>query len=63
LEQGAKVLFISLENDIETTYSKFLSTVQGVNNISIEKGKVKPDVEWLRKYKDKFVLTDQLFEL
>ena len=63
LEQGAKVLFISLENDIETTYVKFLSSVQNVNNIEIEKGNVKPDIEWLRKYKDKFILTDQLFEL
>lgn len=63
LEQWAKVLFISLENDIETTYSKFLSSVQGVNNRDIEQWKVNPDTDWLRKYKDKFILTDQLFEL
>ncbi len=63
LEQGAKVLFVSLENDIPTTYSKFLSTVQNVNNRCIEKGEVAPDIDWLRKYKDKFFLTDQTFEL
>lgn len=63
LEQWAKVLFVSLENDIETTYAKLLSSVQGVNNRDIEKGVVLPNTDWLRKYKDKFILTDQLFDL
>ena len=58
-----KVLFVSLENDIPTTYAKLLSSVQGVNNRDIEQGKTAPNIEWLRKYKDKLVLTDQLFDL
>lgn len=63
LEQWAKVLFVSLENNIETTYIKLLSTVQWCNPYQIEKGLVKPDTEWLRKYKNNFILTDQLFDI
>jgi len=63
IEQGAKVLFVSLENNIETTYTKFLSTVQGVNPYQIEKGLVVPDTAYLRKYKDRFILTDKLFDI
>jgi hypothetical protein len=57
------VLFVSLENNIETTYTKFLSTVQGVNPYQIEKGLVVPDTNYLRKYKDRFILTDKLFDI
>lgn len=63
LEQWAKVQFVSLENSIEATYTKLLSAKQRVNPYQIEKGLVEPDYEWLRKYKDSFILTDQLFEL
>lgn len=63
LEQWAKVQFVSLENSIETTYTKLLSAKQRVNPYQIEKGLVEPNYEWLKKYKDSFILTDQLFEL
>lgn len=63
LEGWAKVLVVSLENDIATTYAKFLSTVQGVNNRDIELGKIKADTDYLRKYKNQLFLTDQLFDL
>ena len=63
LTQGAKVLFVSLENSIETTYVKLLSTVQGVNPNSIERGVVEPDFDYLDRYTDKFKLTDQTFDL
>lgn len=63
LKQGAKVLFVSLENSIETTYVKLLSTVQGVNPNSIERGMVEPDFAYLDKYAHSFKLTDQTFDL
>ncbi len=63
LEQGVKVLFVSLENDVPTTLSKLLSAVQETNNRNIEKGTVAPDYDWLRKHKDNFILTDQLFDV
>lgn len=63
LEQKAKVLFISLENSVETTYIKFLSSIQEVNPNQIEKGEVKPDYDYLRKHKENFILTDCLFDL
>jgi len=63
LKQKAKVLFVSLENSVETTYVKFLSTVQEVNPYQIEKGLVQPNLSFLRDNKDNFILTDKLFEL
>jgi len=63
LEQGVKVMFVSLENSIESTYIKILSRVQGVSPNDIEKGKTAPDIEWIKKWKHSFVLTDQLFNL
>jgi hypothetical protein len=56
-------MFVSLENSIEATLIKLLSSVQKINPILIEKGTVKPDKEWLRKYSQSFVLTDQLFNI
>lgn len=63
LEQWAKVLFISLENSVETTLIKLLSSVQEVNPNKINKWEVKADIDYLRTYKDKFFLTDQLFDI
>jgi len=63
IEQWAKVLFVSLENDIESTYTKFLSCVQRTNPYQIEKGIVKPDLKYLRDNKDRFILTDCLFDI
>lgn len=63
LEQEAKVLFISLENNIETTLSKFLSCVQSVSSKDIETWKIEADYEYLRKIKDNFIICDSLFYL
>ena len=63
LNQWAKVLFVSLENSIETTYIKFLSTVQECNPNAIEYGQIEPDYNYLKKHKDNFILTDQLFNI
>jgi hypothetical protein len=63
LEQWAKVLFISLENSIQTTYVKLLSAIQWVNSNDIEKWVHRANTDWLKKYNNKFFLTDQLFDM
>jgi len=63
VNQGAKVMFISLENTIETTYINLLSSLQGVNSRDIENGRVDIDEQWLRDNKDKLIITDQLFNI
>lgn len=63
LEQWAKVLFVSLENSIESTYIKLLSSVQWINPNKIEGGESEANFDYIRKYKDQFILTDQLFDL
>ena len=63
IEQGAKVMFVSLENSIESTYMKFLSSVQGINPNDIEQGKASADTDFLRRNSHLFILTDQLFDL
>lgn len=63
LKQKAKVLFVTLENSIETTLTKFLSSVQEVNPTLIEKWQVKADTEFLRKVQNNLKITDQLFSL
>lgn len=63
LEQGVKVMFVSLENTIETTYIKVMSAVQWVNSKLLENWTYPVLYSYLEQYKDKFVLTDQLFDL
>lgn len=63
LEQGAKVFFASLENSIETTIIKLMSSKQEVNPNEIESWAVPLDKEWLLKHRDRLVITDQLFDL
>ena len=62
MSQDAKVLFISLENSIETTYIKLLASYQKVNPNLLEFGTVEPDYTFLEKYKNQLILTDQLFD-
>lgn len=63
LEQGAKVFFASLENSIESTIVKLMSSKQWVNPNDIESWIVPLDKEWLLKYRNKLIITDQLFDL
>ena len=63
LSQDAKVLFVSLENSIDTTLIKFLSCVQRENPKNLEKWIVKPDYDYLRKVENNFKITDSLFSL
>lgn len=63
LKQNAKVLFLSLENDIETTITKFASTVQGQNPRKIEKWDVGFDEKEILKFKNNLKITDQVFNL
>ena len=63
LQQWAKVLFVSLENSIETTYIKMLSSIQKVNSIDLEMWRTPTNIELLEKYRDNFFLTDQLFDI
>jgi hypothetical protein len=56
-------LFISLENTIETTYINLLSSLQKTNSRKIERGEIEPNTEWLRRNKEKLILTDQIFDI
>ena len=63
LEQWAKVMFVSLENSIESTTIKLMSSMQWVNPNLISQWLIEPDYSLLEKYKDNFILTDKLFNL
>ena len=63
LQQWAKVLFISLENTIQTTLVNFLSVKQKVNPRLIEKGVVKAEMDYLKQYKDTFIILDSVNDL
>ena len=61
LKQWTKVLFCSLENSIDTTYIKLLSSMQEVNPWDIETWKIMPEVWLLEEYKQNLFITDQMF--
>lgn len=63
IKQWAKVLFISLENSIESTYIKFLSSYQKVNPNLLESWAVKADTDYIKRTSKLFYLTDQLFDI
>ena len=62
LQQGAKVMFVSLENSIDTTYIKLLSSMQGVSPNDIETGKIAAEVDFIKDFRNHLLITDQLFE-
>ena len=61
LKQNTKVLFVSLENNIETTYIKLFSSIEWINPNDIESWKYKPNYNYLRN--KKLAITDQLFDI
>ena len=63
LKQWAKILFVSLENSVESTYIKLMSSVLWNNPTDIEKWVINFDYDWMNKYRDKLYITDQIFDL
>jgi hypothetical protein len=55
-------MFVSLENSIDTTYIKLLSSMQGVSPNDIETGKIAAEVDFIKDFRNHLLITDQLFE-
>lgn len=63
VEQWAKVMFVSLENSIETTLINLSCTIDRANSIEVEKWKKAFNEWWFEKNKHLFHLTDQLLNI
>lgn len=63
INQGAKVLFVSLENSIETTLINLSATLDRQNSIGVEKWDKSFNKDWFNDNKHLFHLTDQLFDI
>lgn len=63
IKQKKKILFFSLENSEESTFSNLLSTIQWVNPKSIQKWLVQADIKYLREAKQYFTTIYEVFNL
>lgn len=63
VEQWAKVMFVSLENSIETTLINISCTIDRTNSNKVEKWEVEFNKKWFEDNKHLFHLTDQLLNI
>jgi replicative DNA helicase len=63
LNQNVKVMFVSLENAIQTTLINFLSVKQWVNPREIEKGRIEADYNYINKHKHNLKILDKINNL
>jgi archaellum biogenesis ATPase FlaH len=63
IAQDARIMFVTLENDIQSTLSYIISNHQKVSNDDIMGGKVDWDFDYLNKNKDKLCILQDTFDL
>ena len=60
LKQWKKVMFVSLENDIESTYIKLMSNIKKCNPSQIENWNVVISYDWIKENANLLYITDQI---